>query len=382
MRGKNLLGYFAGTVFALLLVEVFLQVIATTGVLAPQARSVPHPELGRSGNPRFHEHDTRGFRNDRALDRASVVVIGDSHVYGSSVPSSAKWSSLLEQHLGKPVYNISFGGLSPHRNRENFKTALSLKPAQVFYGVYFGNDFYDDFRQAFKEGNCDPECRLAFDHERANPIKENPGTQIFRTLSSKPAGWTARIRAFLNKYSETYKILIRVKDMLAPDLRLLAPKFETVVAAIKQADRTLVCPHDGEWKTVLTPGYRGFVLDRADPRIMAGFRLGTQAITDFAKAATKKGVKFSVVLIPTKELVFASRSRIDCPALGPMIDNERWFRTRFIARLKKAGIPLIDPLPDLIAADQQPYFENADGHPNPLGHTVIARTVRKAIFDQ
>jgi hypothetical protein len=35
-------------------------------------------------------------------------------------------------------------------------------------------------------------------------------------------------------------------------------------------------------------------------------------------------------------------------------------------------VPYVDMLAPLRASSAQPYFENADGHPNPLGHDVIA----------
>ncbi len=39
------------------------------------------------------------------------------------------------------------------------------------------------------------------------------------------------------------------------------------------------------------------------------------------------------------------------------------------------GIKFIDPVPALRMAHRQPYNANGDGHPNALGHSIIAEEV-------
>ena len=98
----------------------------------------------------WREHDARGFRNPSALNSVKIVAMGDSHTYGRSVSSAEAWPSIVSTQLGTDVYNMGFGGYGPARNNDNLSIAIELKPRWIIFGLYFGNDFYDDFEFAQK----------------------------------------------------------------------------------------------------------------------------------------------------------------------------------------------------------------------------------------
>jgi hypothetical protein len=95
----------------------------------------------------------------------------------------------------------------------------------------------------------------------------------------------------------------------------------------------------------------------------------------------RQHVRFLVVLIPTKESVFAPRmtgpSRDD--RVVTVVEHEQRMRADLEEWLARQGVEALDVLPDLQHAAAQPYFENADGHPNEVGHRIIATAVAQRL---
>src|SRR5262249_32842455 len=70
-------------------------------------------ELGFRGNPRFSEHDAKGFRNRGVPDTTDIVAIGDSHTYGKGVALDQAWPRVLEKLTLCRVYSMALGGYGP-----------------------------------------------------------------------------------------------------------------------------------------------------------------------------------------------------------------------------------------------------------------------------
>jgi len=94
---------------------------------------------------------------------------------------------------------------------------------------------------------------------------------------------------------------------------------------------------------------------------------------------SKQGIRFSVVLIPTKESVFsvAAHGINDVNYLS-LLQNERlmWEKTKNF--LQANDIPYIDSQPylqDKLLRGLQPYPVDDDGHPNNYGHQAIVEAV-------
>jgi len=91
----------------------------------------------------------------------------------------------------------------------------------------------------------------------------------------------------------------------------------------------------------------------------------------------RQQIRFLVVILPTKESVFASRIRDTgkYESLDSMVSNERRIRVELVAWLEDHHVEVLDVVPALVQSIAQPYFENVDGHPNEVGHQVIANAV-------
>ena len=156
---------------------------------------------------------------------------------------------------------------------------------------------------------------------------------------------------------------------------LLAPDFERAREGLTDIQRSFVSEYEGpKWRTILTSRYRARVMDLSDPRIRVGILISKQTIAEMNSQVEKVGSRLVVVLLPTKEFVFGPR--VDAPAehqaLSRLVQDEAEIREDLIRFMTDRGIEFVDPLNALRESERQPYFENGDGHPNPLGHQLIA----------
>jgi hypothetical protein len=99
-------------------------------------------------------YDQNGFRNDLDLKRADVVVIGDSFVEETTIPTAQLMTSRLAQFEGKVVANLGQYGYGPLEELAVLKRyGLPLRPRTVMWMFYEGNDLKDviHYRQVTAE---------------------------------------------------------------------------------------------------------------------------------------------------------------------------------------------------------------------------------------
>jgi lysophospholipase L1-like esterase len=103
--------------------------------------------LGISTNRRYPvnlTYDRHGFRNDREIEHAAVVLVGDSFVEGVLVPQDALVSSELKRLLGVEVANLGQSGYGPQQELAVVRRFGSqLKPRLVLWFFFEGNDLID-----------------------------------------------------------------------------------------------------------------------------------------------------------------------------------------------------------------------------------------------
>ena len=86
-------------------------------------------------------YDQHGFRNDEDMDRANVVVIGDSYVESPMLPNSALMTTALRKSLGTTVANLGVIGYGPEQELIVLKRyALNLQPKTIVWVFFEGND--------------------------------------------------------------------------------------------------------------------------------------------------------------------------------------------------------------------------------------------------
>ena len=86
-------------------------------------------------------YDQYGFRNDEDMDRAEVVVVGDSYVESPMLPNSGLLTTTLKRLLGTSVANLGISGYGPEQELIVLKRhALNLQPKTIVWIFFEGND--------------------------------------------------------------------------------------------------------------------------------------------------------------------------------------------------------------------------------------------------
>jgi hypothetical protein len=374
-------------------------IIHAAAALSPTLRSlvfiystepmmIPSERLGMAGNPRHPGLDRNGYRNNEIADSYDIVALGDSHTFGTTVDISEAWPNLLDSSSEYSVYNMGLGGYGTVHSLLLYDDAIKFDPQLIIIGVYFGNDFYDNFRLDFGTDRfsllTERERELIERLETEETIAEKVSFLFDFGASQDDEQDTRSIRRFLSQESGLYGMLRAIKNIAVPpvsdEATILVPNFEDAASALTEKQRMLATPFDGnEWRTILTAPYRLAVEDRDDPRIAYGFHVALEALRAIRDRAESDDVELLVVLLPTKEYVFQERvfGADSHSAFDSLISWEETSRNQVAAFLMHEGISFVDPAPILIDSIQQPYFENADGHPNALGHKLIMELIHE-----
>jgi len=375
--------------------------IATILASPSEPAGIPDPLVGSRPNPLFIGHDARGFRNAYIPSRAEIVVFGDSQTYGSGVAAEAAWPRVLQSMTDRSVYNIAFGGFGPVHTLLLWDDGLKLHPHTIIEAVYTGNDLYDSFDMVYNRGQFEVfrtanpdiqrQVRAAQDaeplHERVNRLSELCRSRLVAQESIATPEPASFLRDVLRDHSGLYGLARRtrfvVQDLVTrkqPDPDLTWKSELALAAAHPESCQSL---DDGTNRTVFTTEYRLTALDLDDVRISEGGRVILAALDEMQKRAAAMGIRFIVLEIPTKELVFFPD--VGAPTLNyeRLVQQEMRFRDRLHHHLGATGIESIDALPALraaLSAGPSPYQATSDGHPNEHGHRAIARLLATRLF--
>lgn len=391
MKSERIKRLFLLTI-SLLLVELILGVASWTlpvvqySLAPPWERDKPtiaDSLFGFRGNPLFPDHDESGYRNEFIPRRANAVTLGDSQTYGTSVDREATWPRLVSNQSGLTVYNMALGGYGPGHYLLQLEDALRQSPQLIIVAFYFGNDLYDAFSLSHRVLTiaelATSGTRAAAQAVEAKKPLANDVNNLFNR-GQKQVDQAPSIRRWLSDNSKLYGLLRALRYALGGrnESSLLSKNFDNAVAALTETDRlySSVVEAD-EWRTILTAPYRGRVLDDTDPRIRMGFEISQASLLAIKRRLKDTQVRLAVLLLPTKENVFWARVKRPDEQLGlaSMVANENRLRAELIAILQNHDIQFLNLLEPLRAAPHQPYFEDADGHPNEVGHQVIADQV-------
>lgn len=367
-----------------------LMIVIPVNPLVELRFEIPDSRLGHTLNPDFPEHDENGFRNKARLDKADLVVLGDSQIYGFGIPLDRLWPQQVGTLTGRPTYNMGVPGWGPVQSLFVTDKALKLGPAVVLEAFYSGNDLYDAFRMAYylndladlKTVEPDKVAAIAA-AEKKEPLSELIDRVYNYSRKPGDASAVARGKVWMYEHVMVYRLLRTVRDRLVPAPVDSKGPLDSRAAAQRYPD-DLLTAGPGVPDTIFTPRYRLAALDLSDPRIAEGLEISLRAIERMSRRAAEKGACFAVVTIPTKEFVYgtagddpASRARSRAAYLA-LLDRERAVWDRVRSHLGQKGITYVDVAPALrerIARGEAMYPASTDGHPSTAGHDAIARDV-------
>ena len=165
----------------------------------------------------MHHTDGYGFRNAWPWpEKANIVVLGDSLIFGYGVEDDEAWPALLGQALPQlRVINLGLIGAGPEQYLRVYETfGRQLHPQVLVVGLFVGNDFWDTglFHRWLKVES--EENYLAWRDSGRSKADEFEVQFLFDTF-----------RQILTKHSYLYNLLRYARDVYrnwqSSDLRIL-----------------------------------------------------------------------------------------------------------------------------------------------------------------
>lgn len=391
---KRIIFAFITVILSLVVTDLLLNAAAIVSprvneVLSVVAKYIPDERLGHRPNPAYPDHDEYGFRNQRVPETAHVVTLGDSQTYGNGVEAEQAWPAVLEARTGRSVYNMAFGGYGPVHSLMLWDQASTLKPEVVIEGLYSGNDLYDAYQMIYERGKL-PELKsdnqslmddIAQAKEAELKIRGTSKTSENGGITPGFRRWRKSVKSWFTEHSKIYALLWRTKYELS---RIRKKKDDddrwqrAKSSAAKHPEKSQIFSSNSS-RTIFTSEYRLRWLNLDDPRVREGQRVALEAIRRLHQLASRDGIRFVVLLIPTKELVFSEQAKeISAPSYLALLRNERQFWKEAKSFLAEHSIEYVDSLQSLrteLETGIQPYRVTSNGHPNEHGYGAIARAI-------
>lgn len=337
--------------------------------------------------PRSAGHDSWGYRNTHVPEKADIVALGDSQTYGESALARYSWPSILGSLTGKETYNMGVGGYGP---AEYFylleNKAPELRPEAVIVGFYLGNDLADAYTAVYTVERWrdlrSPEISLARNTsgntDEVPPVNETPPAKgpFWAGLKNRvysTAGWFAGNSVLYRVITASYLgDRIRQNKMLDWGEKI-----------------TILKVDEYGINTGFTPVRRLQALDLSREDVREGLRLALDFFDGMNEFAAENGIRFLVVIIPTKETVYGefiegNRSLQYSDEIDLLLENERRVRGIAESYFKEHDIPYVDPLGPLreAAGRGRIYPDNYSGHFNGNGNRVIAESIKRRLEER
>ena len=328
----------------------------------PDNFGVAHPYIGYLGTPNetyvqtgrdfraLIQTDGYGFRNAWPWpEKAEIVAVGDSVVFGYGVEHNQAWPTILEKKLpGNHLINLGLVGAGSQQYLRLFETfGTRLHPKLLLVGFLVRNDFSNDymFNRWLKSG-AGGNFKVWQDFGRPVSTRLSLDQPVSKLLTSLL--W--RVRLLASK-SRLFNLLLYIRSSLKSGPKEI---------------KTFQAP-DG---SRLDLDVKGFINQTKDAQPGSrGFDVSLDALRRMYSIAKTNGTKVLVIFQPSKEEVYL-------PLMGETnveTDPGRPLR----AMLEKIGIPYLDLLPAFRAraAKGEVLFFETDGHPDARGYALIAQLV-------
>ena len=338
-------------------------------------------KLGDKISPYSSGHDSLGFRNQTIPNNADILTLGDSQTYGVNARAFNSWPEQLQKISGRDVYNMALGGFGPLQYYHILEEeGLKLNPDFVIVGYYLGNDLLDTFTDVYVELPYwdylkDPDYNTV--HE-ANPRTGEWGSQTTNTSKDKLFNVSKSVQS-LRIWLGSNSVLYR---MIGFQISKIAYQYESDVILPARPDVSLLYYESSKPNIAFRPNYRLQAIDLEISEVLEGMRINNDLFKAINNLATQNDITLLIVLIPTKESVFAKEIREDSQlknrdTLLKLIAAEDSVLEKTTAFFDSNNINYISALPEMQKKIDSLllYPSNLDGHPNQFGYEVIAREV-------
>lgn len=317
-------------------------------------------------HPLTFSTDSRGFRNRTELDRADVVLIGDSYVEGHYVDDRETAAVVLQKLAGLPVVNLGqsgYGTLQELKVLERY--GLPLRPRMVAWFFFEGNDLYDD--QEFENMILYLNEHDTFDAADSNEIvQDSDGGGDAAERGGKERGH----RSWSDRWSE-----YRKASFTRHAFRLLRRLGHGVVPN--------GTPSFGWFRDDAGRRHRLYFYDYALLEFTdyeeERFAITREALLAARRECEAREARLVVFFVPMKFRVYGDYCRF--PPYSPCAEWTPWdLADRFAAFCEAAGIEFVDLTEPMraAAAKGRLLYAPEDSHWNAAGHRFVAEQVHEA----
>ena len=334
-----------------------------TNVDLPEAVfTYPNAAEGYPRIPCTFSIDARGFRNRTALDRADVVILGDSFVEGSHVSDEHPWPVKFAQFSGLAVYSLGVSGYSPSRELAALKKfGTALKPSVVICLVYEGNDFHST-------KSADEDSGFSWGQLAGIYFKQSP---IVKALDRVILNAFGRLGSLEGKKGSEFLswLPLRVPDNANGKSYVFAPK--QISEAFKTED---VFEDNRAW--VAVSSILQEMLETCD-------RNGIRLVIAYAPSKAYVVLPLAIDRLPAEKIwgftcLGAKRMPVDARTfkenLAQLLGTRETVVRRWCEGRSIPFISFVEPLRQAVAEGRQVYF-TYDQHWTPPGHEIVARVV-------
>ncbi len=373
----------ASLIVSLVIVEGALRLIEKIqlGDRAIENKLIEDPVLGLRLAPHTQGHDANGFRNEAVPQKVEVVCLGDSQTWGVNVARQDAWPQQLSRISGRSVYNMGLGGFGPVQYQVLTHEALRLSPKLIIVGLYAGNDVYDAYHMTYQY-EAHRRLRSSSVGDELNVDTVGPRAETF---------WNAEKQFHANfGRSSISGLSFWLREHLALGRLLNRVGFWPGSTDVDyEIDKSWAAAHPDQGalfgepgqETVFTTAYRLVGLDTDDRRIAEGLRITKELLAQMQHEMDASQVKLIVLLIPTKETVYATAhpgSASSNATYEKLVEKEAQVRSEILTTCQTEHIQCVDALPALssaVAHSERLYPSTTESHPNARGYAVMASAV-------
>ena len=342
-------------IFSLIIIEVCLRVFTVFPIHGVVSNKIPHPSLGYTLDPsKLSDVDASGFRNPQDGGHHEIVAIGDSHTQGFNVEWTEAWPYQLGRHLNKSVYNFGVAGYGIYHYLYIAKEAVKHTPEYVLLGLYPYNDIKPSvcqkvasvyYKELLSSGVINVECPK----KRKVAVKISHYSSLFSALRYVNIKYLNPIvsKIFsIEKYYDFGGIFIKKKEVIKQDRADLSRK---IIKDNYEASKTILSLIKDELKN--------------------------------------NGIKFGVVIIPSKGVVFDRWAAINGVGIpeGFSVEPEKKLIEMYVTFLKEKNIHTIDGTEFVVeafsksAAQMELFYPLNDEHPMTKGYRSYSRAAVELI---